>query len=104
VLQEDVGDGNFVVNAGDEHSLLRPETVESLFVLYRVTGNSTYQEWAWQIFRALEMHARLPSGGYASLDSVLRIPAPRRDSMESFFIAETLKYLLLLFSPQEVRN
>jgi endoplasmic reticulum Man9GlcNAc2 1,2-alpha-mannosidase len=104
VKQKDVGNGNFRVKAGDECTLLRPETVESLFVLYRATGNSTYQEWGWQIFRAFEMHARLPSGGYTSLGSVLQIPAPRRDEMESFFTAETLKYLLLLFSPLEVRQ
>lgn len=28
-----------------KHSLLRPETVESLFVMYRVTGDKRYQEW-----------------------------------------------------------
>lgn len=48
------------------------------------------------------MHARLNEGGYTSLDSVLSVPAPRRDRTESFFMAETLKYLLLLFSSKEV--
>ena len=35
----------------DAHNLLRPETVESLFVLWRVTGDVKYREWGWQIFR-----------------------------------------------------
>ncbi len=35
----------------DAHNLLRPETVESLFVLWRVTGDPQYREWGWHIFR-----------------------------------------------------
>ncbi len=34
----------------DRHYILRPETVESLFILYRVTGDPIYQEWGWEIF------------------------------------------------------
>ena len=37
---------------GARHSLLRPETVESLFVLWRTTGNQRYREWGWAIFQA----------------------------------------------------
>jgi endoplasmic reticulum Man9GlcNAc2 1,2-alpha-mannosidase len=102
-LQADIGGGHFHVKQGDRHNLLRPETAESLFVLWRVTQNATYREWGWQIFRAFERHARLDAGGYTSLESVLEVPPQRRDAMESFFIAETLKYLLLLFSEEEVR-
>ena len=40
-------------------SLLRPETLESLFVLWRVTKNATYRDWGWAIFEAFERHARL---------------------------------------------
>ena len=29
--------------------LLRPETVESLFILHRVTGDDTYREWGWKM-------------------------------------------------------
>lgn len=101
-MQAATGGGHFFVKQPDSHNLLRPETVESLLILWRVTGNAKYQDWGWQIFRAFEMHARLNDSGYTSLDSVLSVPAPRRDSTESFFIAETLKYLLLLFSPNEV--
>lgn len=35
----------------DAHNLLRPETLESLFVLWRVTGDAKYREWGWQIYR-----------------------------------------------------
>lgn len=41
------------VKANDAHNLLRPEFVESLWVMYQVTGNSTYQSWGWQIFEVI---------------------------------------------------
>ena len=46
--------------------------MESLFVLWRVTGQAQYREWAWAIFRAFHQHCRVESGGYANLDSVLQ--------------------------------
>lgn len=81
-----------------KHSLLRPEAVESLFVLYRITGDNIYREWGWQIFGALQTHARIPTGGYSSIKDVTVQPVVHNDHMESFFLAETLKYLYLLFS------
>jgi hypothetical protein len=104
IMQHGVGGGHFHIKPADAHSLLRPEAVESLFVMYRVTHNETYRNWAWNIFRAIEKHTRYEHGGYTSLDTVLETPPLRRDSMESFFLAETLKYLLLIFSPTHVRT
>ncbi|CAM6100570.1 unnamed protein product [Calypogeia fissa] len=93
---------DILIHALDRHNLLRPETVESLFVLYRVTGEMKYRHWGWEIFQAFETHAKVASGGYSSLDSVTTIPAPKRDKMETFFLGETLKYLYLLFSDSSV--
>lgn len=42
---------DFFVKTLDAHNLLRPETVESLWVLYHLTGNKTYQDWGWNIFQ-----------------------------------------------------
>ena len=75
---------------------LRPETVESLFVLWRVTGDEVYREWGWEIWSAIDKHCRV-EGGYAALLDV-RQPERKEDKMESFFLAETLKYLYLLFA------
>ena len=88
---------DLLIKPADAHSLLRPEYVESLFVLWRVTGDVRYREWGWDAWRGIERHARVATGGYASLDSVLASPPRQRDSMESFFLGETLKYLYLLF-------
>lgn len=88
---------DIIIKPADRHNLLRPETVESLFVLYRITGDSKYRKWGWQIFEAFEKYTKIDSGGYTSLDDVTVIPPQRRDKMETFFLGETLKYIYLLF-------
>ncbi|KAL5112505.1 Endoplasmic reticulum mannosyl-oligosaccharide 12-alpha-mannosidase [Taenia crassiceps] len=70
---------DFYIKQSDAFNLLRPETVESLFYLYRITKNSRYQEWGLAIFRAFNASCRITP-------------------------AETLKYLLLLFDEQLAAN
>ena len=41
----------------------RPETVESLHVMYSLTGDPMYQEWGWNIFSKFEEHTKVPTGG-----------------------------------------
>ncbi|KAI0045662.1 glycoside hydrolase family 47 protein [Auriscalpium vulgare] len=82
----------------DARYMLRPETVESLFYAFRLTGNKRYREMGWAIFKAIEQHCRIPSGGYATIVSVDEVPPRHEDKMETFFMSETLKYLYLLFS------
>lgn len=93
---------DIVIKHADRHNLLRPETVESFFVLYRITQDSKYREWGWSIFEAFEKHTKVESGGYTSLDDVTVLPPRRRDKMETFFLGETLKYLYLLFGESNV--
>ncbi|RAK89835.1 glycoside hydrolase [Aspergillus costaricaensis CBS 115574] len=86
----------------DADNLQRPETVESLFLMYRVTKDPIYRQWGWEIFKAFQKHTRVKDGeGYTSLSDVTIVPPKRRDNMESFWLAETLKYLYLLFSPSD---
>lgn len=89
---------DIIIKPADRHNLLRPETVESLFVLFRITQDPKYREWGWQIFEAFEKHTKVDTGGYCSLDDVTSVPPHRRDKMETFFLGETLKYLYLLFA------
>uniref|UniRef100_A0A8C7ENL5 alpha-1,2-Mannosidase n=1 Tax=Neovison vison TaxID=452646 RepID=A0A8C7ENL5_NEOVI len=87
------------VKPADRHNLLRPETVESLFYLHRLTGDPKYQDWGWEILQSFNAYTRVPSGGYSSISNVQDPLNPQpRDKMESFFLGETLKYLYLLFS------
>ncbi len=87
-------------NDRSAHNLLRPEAVESLFYLYRKTGEAQYREQGWAIFTAFEAHCRL-RGGYAGVRDVRVLPAVNDDTQQSFFLAETLKYLFLLFSDSD---
>ena len=89
---------DLLVKAKDAHHVLRPETAESLYVLWRVTGEEEWRDAGWEMWRAWENHARVATGGYAGLRSVLDASEGRVDKMESFWLGETLKYLYLLFS------
>ncbi|KAJ3335219.1 hypothetical protein HDU93_006114 [Gonapodya sp. JEL0774] len=84
--------------------ILRPETLESLFVLYRHTHDPIYRRWARDILFSIERECRVDTGGYAGLIDVGRPTREggRSDGMESFFIAETLKYGYLIFEGDEV--
>ncbi|KIL61808.1 glycoside hydrolase family 47 protein [Amanita muscaria Koide BX008] len=86
----------------DARYILRPETVESLFLAYRLSGDNKYREWGWGIFQSIEKYCRLESGGYASIVDVDDANSRKDDKMETFFLAETLKYLYLLFSDDTV--
>jgi mannosyl-oligosaccharide alpha-1,2-mannosidase len=80
---------------------LRPETVESLFVLYRITGLQKYRDYAWTIFERIQKHCKV-EGGYATIWNVDEVPPKHEDLMDSYFLAETLKYLYLIFCSSEV--
>lgn len=87
------------VKPADRHNLLRPETVESLFYLYRFTGDVKYQNWGWEILQNFNKYTRVPTGGFTSINNVQYPANPEpKDKMESFFLGETLKYMFLLFS------
>ncbi|KAJ7128796.1 glycoside hydrolase family 47 protein [Mycena crocata] len=86
----------------DARYILRPETVESLFLAWRLTGNPRYRRYGWEIFQAIETHCRVESGGYASVLNVEEVPVTLEDKMETFLMSETLKYLFLLFSDNSV--
>jgi mannosyl-oligosaccharide alpha-1,2-mannosidase len=64
---------------------LRPETLESLFYLYRITGNETYREWSWNIFQAINKHTRTRYG-FAKVSDVRSLPVPLEDSEETFMV------------------
>lgn len=78
--------------------ILRPENIESAFYLYRKTKNPKYLYMGKEYFDSIEKHCKIDEG-YASLKNVVN--KEKMDSMESFFLAETLKYLYLIFAPEE---
>ncbi|QSZ29201.1 hypothetical protein DSL72_003712 [Monilinia vaccinii-corymbosi] len=76
---------------------LRPEAIESVFIMYRLTGDASWQEKGWNMFRAIVKHTRTPIA-HAQLRNVMSLEPMMADSMESFWLAETLKYFYLLFA------
>jgi len=75
---------------------LRPENAESAYYLYRATGDAQYLAQGRQMFRDLVAHCRV-ANGYTTLRSV--VTKEKTDRMHSFLLAETFKYLYLLFAP-----
>ena len=79
---------DYIIKPLDAHNLQRPETVESLFLMYRITEDPMYREWGWEIFKAFQKYTLVEDGeGYTSLNNVNAIPPTRRDNMESFWLA-----------------
>ncbi|XP_037086994.1 ER degradation-enhancing alpha-mannosidase-like protein 2 [Pollicipes pollicipes] len=81
---------------GREGYPLRPELVESLMYLYRSTRNPELVTMGEHVLRSIQHSARTRCG-YATVKNVRNHALDNR--MESFFLAETTKYLYLLFDP-----
>ena len=77
---------------------LRPEIIESAWYLYRSTKDPRYLEMGRTFFESLVARCRTDAG-YTTLKSV--VTGEKGDLMPSYFLAETLKYLYLLFAPEE---
>lgn len=94
---------DFDVRPFDSHNLQRPETVESLFYMWRITGDVRYRDWGWEMFKSFMNYTAVEEGGgFTSLSNANVIPPDVKDNMESFWLAETLKYFYLLFSPDDL--
>jgi hypothetical protein len=76
-----------------------PETMESLFVLWRITKNPKYRRWGYQIAQSIEKHAKVATGGYAGIENVNGQPLRQTDRQDSYFLSKTIKYLYLLCGP-----
>ncbi|CAF1569661.1 unnamed protein product [Adineta ricciae] len=85
------------VRGDEKYYILRPEAIEGWFYLWRSTHDQIYRDWAWDALISLEKHCRV-DGGYSGIRDVYSVPVSHDDVQQSFFIAETLKYLLLIFS------
>jgi len=78
---------------------LRPEIVESAYYLYHYTQDPKYLAMGETILSDLIRHCRTEAG-YTVLKDV--VTKEKGDLMHSFFLAETLKYLYLLFDPRAI--
>lgn len=89
----------------DTRYILRPEAIESVFLLYRITGRRDLPDSAWAMFQAIDSNTRTELANSALLDvTVKQGKAPMSHSMESFWLGETLKYFYLMFSEPDLVN
>ncbi len=89
---------DYIIKVSDNHNLQRPETVESLFYMWRITGDEIYREWGWEMFRAfLNYTAVAEGGGFTSLSNANVVPPVTKDNMESFWLVSFLSFPLLIY-------
>ena len=89
---------DFTVKPNDVHNLQRPETVESLFYMWRITGDVKYREWGWEMFKSFMNYTAVEdNGGYTSLSNANTIPPEKKDNMESFWLVSFIFTLLEIY-------
>ena len=94
-----------LVSIPDKVYDLRPEIIESIFVLYRATGRQDLLDSAWTLFESLQKATEVANGNAAVSDITNPDGEPSHlDSMGSFWMAKTLKYFYLLFSSPDTLN
>ncbi|KFA72899.1 hypothetical protein S40288_02162 [Stachybotrys chartarum IBT 40288] len=81
--------------------ILRPEAIESVWYMYRITGDPAWMEKGWTMFEAT-MQATKTEWANSAIRNVLDDEPELSDEMESFWLSETLKYYYLLFSEPHV--
>ncbi|XP_061573275.1 mannosyl-oligosaccharide 1,2-alpha-mannosidase IA [Cololabis saira] len=85
----------------DRYYILRPEVIESYMYMWRLTHDPKYREWGWEAVEALEQHCRVESG-FSGIRDVYTTTVNHDNMQQSFFLSETLKYLYLLFSDDDL--
>ncbi|NTV83249.1 MAG: glycoside hydrolase family 47 protein [Bacteroidales bacterium] len=80
---------------------LNPEIIESAFYLYYFTGDKKYKEMAAQYFEDIMAYCRTDVA-FTNIKDVRT--KEQSDHMETFFLAETMKYLYLVFANPEGIN
>ncbi|CZT43173.1 related to class I alpha-mannosidase [Rhynchosporium secalis] len=87
----------------DARYLLRPEAIESVFIMHRITNDPYWRESGWNMFKAIQAHT-VTKLAHSAINNVMKGAPEQVDEMESFWLAETLKYFYLLFSENSVVN
>lgn len=69
--------------AKDPRYILRPEAIESVFYLWRITGQKEWQDYAWDMFEAVANGTDTPYASAAVLDvTIAKDDLPQEDYME----------------------
>ncbi|NXW34963.1 MA1C1 mannosidase, partial [Phaetusa simplex] len=97
----DAGSEAMATRLSERYYILRPEVVESYMYMWRLTHDPKYRQWGWEVVKALEKHCRVEAG-FSGIRDVYTTTPTHDNMQQSFFLAETLKYLYLLFCEDDV--
>ncbi len=50
---------NGIMAKATGYNILRPEVVESIFMMHRITNDSIYRDMGWNIFQAFETYSKV---------------------------------------------
>ncbi|KAH7266478.1 hypothetical protein FSOLCH5_012612 [Fusarium solani] len=89
------------VRVRDAQYRLRPEAIESVFYMWRITGDNVWREAAWRMWQAIT-DATETADAFAVISDVNDRKSEKQDSMETFWLSETIKYFYLIFEDSEV--
>ncbi|KUJ13163.1 seven-hairpin glycosidase [Mollisia scopiformis] len=93
--------GEFIVNGNEVYASF-PESLESWFYAYRITGDPRWAEYGWDMFLSLNETAR-NSVAFATVNNVgMPWGESQSNSLDSFFFAEVLKYMYLMFAEPDI--
>lgn len=81
--------------------ILRPESVESVYYAWKWTGEQAFRDYAYDMFKGIEKSTRT-TYGHSEITGIDSDRPHHLDVQESFFLAETLKYLYLTFADSRV--
>ena len=82
-----------VVN-GANHNLQRPETVETLMYLWRVTKKRKRRDAGWEIIQAFNRCCKIESGGYVGLRDVTNAVRSQPNPQQGLVFCISVEVLL----------
>ncbi|KAH7326177.1 glycoside hydrolase family 47 protein [Stachybotrys elegans] len=85
----------------DKRYHLRPEAIESVFYMWRITGDEVWRDAAWRMWEGIARETETELA-FASIEDVTVQASSKVDVMDTFWLSETLKYLYLIFEDESV--
>lgn len=79
----------------DRRYILRPEAIESIFLLYRVTGNDELRDIAWRMFESITKSTETPLGNSAIADVTVTGATTKMDSMEVSLVRASIPCIIV---------
>ena len=58
---------------GVDYYILRPETVETMFYMWRLTGDQKWRDHGWQIYEAIEQNCKVPEERGTGYSPILNV-------------------------------